>query len=70
MVTRKTTKKSTPAKTKVATVRKKPAAKSAKKSAAPTKVDYYPNRMTLAISVLAVTVLLLVTIISVLGARG
>lgn len=33
------------------------------------KVDYYPNRMTLAVSVLAGTLLVLVTLIAVLGAQ-
>lgn len=31
------------------------------------KVDYYPNRMTLAVSVLAGTMLVLITLIAVLG---
>lgn len=34
------------------------------------KVDIYPNRMTVAVSALAGTVLLLVTIIAALGSRG
>ena len=34
------------------------------------KVDFYPNRMTVAISVLAGTLLVLITLISVLGSRG
>lgn len=34
------------------------------------KVDIYPNRMTVAISALAGTLLILVTIIAVLGSRG
>lgn len=61
---------------------KKPAAKSAaarqkpsrpaksKKPTTPPKVDIYPNRMTVAISALAGTLLVLVTIIAVLGSRG
>lgn len=49
-----------------ATVRaKKPAAKKA--ATASRKVDYYPNRMTLAVSVLAGTMLVLITLIAVLG---
>lgn len=47
-------------------VAKKPVAKAAKVK----KVDIYPNRMTLAISALAGTLLVLITIISVLGSRG
>lgn len=34
---------------------------------APQKVDYYPNRMTLAISALAGTLLVLIALIAVLG---
>lgn len=62
---------------------KKPAAKStaahrakparsakSKQPATPAKVDIYPNRMTVAISALAGTLLVLVTIIAVLGSRG
>lgn len=37
---------------------------------APAKVDIYPNRMTVAISALAGTLLVLVTIIAVLGSRS
>lgn len=42
----------------------------AKSAAKSTKVDYYPNRMTLAVSVLAGTLLVLITIIAVLGSRS
>ncbi len=47
----------------------KPRAKasSAQKS---TKVDYYPNRMTVAVSALAGTVLVLVAVIAVLGTHS
>lgn len=34
------------------------------------KVDYYPNRMTVAISALAGTILVLVAVIAVLGSRS
>lgn len=34
------------------------------------KVDYYPNRMTVAVSALAGTILVLVAVIAVLGSRG
>lgn len=40
-----------------------------KKAAAPQKVDYYPNRMTLAVSALAGTLIVLLALIAVLGAR-
>ena len=33
------------------------------------RVDYYPNRMTVAVSALAGTILVLVAVISVLGSR-
>ena len=45
----------------------RPAKSHSSKSA---KVDYYPNRMTVAVSVLAGTILVLVTAIAVLGSRG
>lgn len=59
-------------------LKKSPAKKSVKKSvAAPrkpkvvesTKVDYYPNRMTVAVSALAGTLLVLFAIIAVLGSQ-
>ena len=64
------TKKITAASKRVAT--KKPATRkaSAAKVKRVQKVDIYPNRMTVAISALAGTVLLLVTIIAALGSRG
>jgi len=74
-----TTKKpSTPKKKKTTTTAAKKA--SPKTKAAPKKVvkkspvtaqkvDYYPNRMTLAVSVLAGTLLVLVTLIAVLGVQ-
>jgi len=57
---------------KPSTVTKKTVSKkrsTAKKQAAtaPQKVDYYPNRMTLAISALAGTLLVLIALIAVLG---
>lgn len=61
-------KKSTTAKKPVA--RKKPAAAKPKKAPKVQKVDIYPNRMTVAISALAGTVLILVTVIAVLGSRS
>lgn len=68
------TKKSTPAKKQAATkksvVHKKADSTKAKKAPKVQKVDIYPNRMTVAVSALAGTVLLLVTIIAALGARG
>lgn len=64
-------KKNPPALKKKATSTKKSTAKkpTSKKSVAK-KVDIYPNRMTVAISALAGTLLVLITIISVLGSRG
>ncbi|MGB4762800.1 MAG: hypothetical protein WBP12_05605 [Candidatus Saccharimonas sp.] len=81
LMVQKTTKASTKK-----TLTKKPAKKSvsknpskiattSRKASAPTrpktqKVDYYPNRMTVAASALAGTILVLVAIIAVLGSRG
>lgn len=48
---------------------KKTAKKSSPKPPVSQKVDYYPNRMTLAVSVLAGTLLVLVTLIAVLGSQ-
>lgn len=57
-----------------ASAAKKPSARKKSTAAAKAKkvqkVDIYPNRMTVAISALAGTVLLLVTIIAALGSRG
>lgn len=53
---------------KASVARKKPAKKAQTKKVQ--KVDIYPNRMTVAISALAGTLLVLVTIIAVLGSRG
>ncbi len=68
------TKKSTPAKKQAAAkkpaVRKKAVAVKVKNAPDAQKVDIYPNRMTVAVSALAGTVLLLVTIIAAFGARG
>ena len=66
MVTKKTTTASKRVATKKPSTRKASAAKAKKVQ----KVDIYPNRMTVAISALAGTVLLLVTIIAALGSRG
>ena len=66
MVTKKTTTASKRVATKKSVARKASAAKAKKAQ----KVDIYPNRMTVAISALAGTVLLLVTIIAALGSRG
>ena len=66
MVTKKTTTASKRVATKKQATRKASAAKAKKVQ----KVDIYPNRMTVAISALAGTVLLLVTIIAALGSRG
>lgn len=46
---------------------RKPAVKAAVKSS--NKVDYYPNRMTVAISALAGTLLVLLALIAVLGSK-
>ena len=57
-----------------ASAAKKPSARKKSTAAARAKkvqkVDIYPNRMTVAVSALAGTVLLLVTIIAALGSRG
>ena len=66
MVTKKTTTALKRVATKKPPTRKASAAKAKKVQ----KVDIYPNRMTVAISALAGTVLLLVTIIAALGSRG
>lgn len=50
-----------------AVAKKKPTAARATVS---NKVDYYPNRMTVAVSALAGTILVLVAVIAVLGSRG
>jgi hypothetical protein len=71
----RTASRATPKKAKVVSAKKTTASKSrAKKRAqsvkpAATTVDYYPNRMTLAVSVLAGTVLVLVALIAVLGSQ-
>ena len=59
---KKTSTKKSSAKTPV--VRKKSTAKQ------PTKVDYYPNRMTVAVSALAATILVLMALIAVLGSHS
>ena len=65
------TKKSPTASKRPAAIKKPAARKSqASKAKKVQKVDIYPNRMTVAISALAGTVLMLVTIIAVLGSRG
>lgn len=67
MATKKTTTRTTK------TTVKKPTAKSkrtvAPKSPRTDKVDYYPNRMTVGVSVLAGTVLVLMAVIAVFGSR-
>ena len=67
------TKTTTGGKKRAATT-KKPSARKKSTAAARAKkvqkVDIYPNRMTVAVSALAGTVLLLVTIIAALGSRG
>ncbi len=69
MVKASTKVKKTPAKTTKKAVKKAPAAPRKAKAAASTKVDYYPNRMTVAVSALAGTLLVLFAIIAVLGAN-
>lgn len=64
------TKKATTASKRVATKKPPTRKASAAKAKKVQKVDIYPNRMTVAISALAGTVLLLVTIIAALGSRG
>lgn len=65
MVTKSTKKTSTKRAVKTATK------KTVKRASTPRaqKVDYYPNRMTVAISALAGTILVLLAIITVLGSR-
>ena len=58
--------KSKPSVTKKVRVAKK---QSTAKSRTSQKVDYYPNRMTVAVSALAGTILVLLAIIAVLGSR-
>ncbi|HRC28197.1 MAG TPA: hypothetical protein PKV96_02300 [Candidatus Saccharimonas sp.] len=57
--------KSKPSVTKKIRIAKKPTAKPRPSQ----KVDYYPNRMTVAVSALAGTILVLLAIIAVLGSR-
>ena len=72
MATKKTTKtRASNAEARATTSKKSPAKKRVvKRAVKSTKVDYYPNRMTVAISALAGTLLMLITLISVLGATG
>lgn len=71
MVTKASKKTTVKRTTKPAPVAKKTAVKKrTTRSAAPTKVDYYPNRMTVAVSALAGTVLVLLAVITVLGSRS
>ncbi len=65
-------KTSTATKKKAAAAKKpvKSVKKSTAKKASVKRVDIYPNRMTVAVSALAGTLLVLVTIIAVLGSRG
>ena len=69
MVKASTKVKKTPAKTTKKVVKKATSAPRKAKVAASTKVDYYPNRMTVAVSALAGTLLVLFAIIAVLGAN-
>lgn len=64
VVKKTTTKAKTSA---VAAVRK---VKRVAKPSVSNKVDYYPNRMTVAVSALAGTILVLISVIAVLGSRG
>jgi hypothetical protein len=52
------------------TTSKKVAPKRVSRAQKNEKVDYYPNRMTVATAVLAGTILVLVAVIAVLGSRG
>lgn len=63
-----TTKKKTTARTTKA-VKKTAVKRTAKTAPVSTKVDYYPNRMTVAVSALAGTLLVLFALIAVLGAQ-
>lgn len=70
----KATKKSVPAKAPVKKTVKKTAVKrtTVRKTTAPAisqKVDYYPNRMTVAVSALAGTLIVLFALIAVLGSQ-
>lgn len=64
--------KKAPAKrtTKSTSAVKKTAAKKHSARATSSRVDYYPNRMTVAVSALAGTVLVLLAVITVLGSRS
>lgn len=48
---------------------KAPARKTAAKAPVSQKVDYYPNRMTVAVAALAGTLLVLISLIAVLGVQ-
>ena len=65
---KKTTKKPAAKRTAKSVAAKKPAVSRARTAKRDT-VDYYPNRMTVAISALAGTILVLLAIITVLGSR-
>lgn len=65
-------KTSTPHKTRAKKVSAKPVTKKTSRKSStktPAKVDYYPNRMTVAVSALAGTLIVLLALIAVLGAR-
>lgn len=64
MVKKSVSKKNTTAKKSVSKPRK------TSKAVASNKVDYYPNRMTVAVSALAGTLLVLFALIAVLGSGG
>ena len=70
MATKQITKKTTTTTNKkVAPAKKRSTAVSAKKAPESHKVDYYPNRMTVAVSALAGSVLVLFAVIAVLGSK-
>ena len=69
MVKASTTTKKTPAKAKKPVKKTAPKRASKKAVAVSTKVDYYPNRMTVAVSALAGTLLVLFALIAVLGSQ-
>ncbi|MBP7775417.1 MAG: hypothetical protein WAW62_02680 [Candidatus Saccharimonas aalborgensis] len=65
MATKSTSKKSTPSR-KVSAAKKAPQKKPVSRPVVSDKVDYYPNRMTVAISMLAGSLLVLLALIAVL----
>lgn len=69
MVKASTTKKSTTTARTKKPVKKAAVKRTVKKAVVSNKVDYYPNRMTVAVSALAGTLLVLFALIAVLGAQ-